>query len=1040
MSLADLSIKRPVFISCIFFLMLVVGGLSFGKLGVDLFPNVTFPVIGITTVYPGAGPLEIETLVSKPIEDSLSGLSGIKSLKSINKESVSQVIIEFTLETDLQYAEQQVRDRLTSIKSKLPTDAEDYIVQSFDPSDQPILSLSVKADLMPAQLYDLADQTLRPMIEQVKDVGVVQVVGGRKREIQVLMNQDLLTRRQVSATQIVNQLAIAGKNVPGGKLESDGTESTIRSMGEFQNLHDIEKTLVNFYGNEQPIQIKDVAKVVDGLEEEKTRMFINGEPALTLQVYRRSGSNTIAVVQAVKKRVEKINTDLSHQYQNFNVGIVRDDSKPIYANVIDVTESISLGIILTIIVVFLFLGNIRSTIITGVALPNSLLGTFILMSLAGFTINIMTLLAMSLAVGLLIDDAIVVRENIFRHIELGEKPMVASSIGTKEVTLAVIATTFVVISVFGPIAFLKGIVGQFFKEFGLTICFAMLISLLDALTMAPMLSAYFAGNLHAKPKTRIGRWLKVCTDLFDRAHHQIENFYEHVIRFTLRKPKVTLFTSVIIFVASFFALSTVPMTFLPSADVGEFVVKLDLPAGTDLETMSKLAQSLDHDIRKHKEVRITLTAIGGANGESNEASVYVDMVPYKQRKNMNTSQFREVVRELSKKYAQANPRIMDVGAFGEEQPFNLNIVGSDLAQIEEVSKQIVEKIKNHPDLKDVDMSYRAGKPEFRIVPNPLRSKLLGINSTVIGQELRTLVEGTVPAVFREQGKEYDIRVRLQDDQKNIKQRYNQIYVPNINGRMVKLSDVASHQEVSGPATINRQDRGRYIQISAGLNPNGKGGLGQVIQDINQMISSGEVKIPSGVKYEYWGQAQDFQDLLNNMLIALVLAILFIYLVLASLYESFITPLTIMIVLPLAVCGAFYALAIVHSSFDIFSIIGCILLLGIATKNSILLVDYTNQLTKEGMDLTSAMVKAGRTRLRPILMTSVALIAGMLPVAIGLNEASRQRTSMGIAIIGGLISSTLLSLVVVPASYAYMERLRAWVLHLFNKFSTTKAQH
>jgi HAE1 family hydrophobic/amphiphilic exporter-1 len=1035
MSLADLSIKRPVFISCVFFLMLVVGALSFGKLGVDLFPNVTFPVIGITTTYPGAGPLEIETLVSKPIEDSLSGLSGIKSLKSINKESISQVIIEFTLETDLQYAEQQVRDRLTSVRSKLPEDAEDFIIQSFDPADQPILSLSIKADLKPAELYDLADQTLRPLIEQVKDVGVVQVVGGRKREVQVLMNQDQLTRRQISATQIVNQLAIAGKNVPGGKLETEGKESTIRSMGEFVTLKDIEKTLVNFYGNEEAVQVKDVAKVVDGLEEEKTRMFINGEPTLTLQVYRRSGSNTIAVVKAVKTRVEKINKDLAHQYQNFNVGIVRDDSKPIYANVIDVTESISLGIILTVIVVFLFLGNVRSTIITGIALPNSLLGTFILMAVAGFTINIMTLLAMSLAVGLLIDDAIVVRENIFRHIELGEKPIIAASKGTHEVTLAVLATTFVVISVFGPIAFLKGIVGQFFKEFGLTICFAMLISLLDALTMAPMLSAYFAGNLHAKPKTFIGRWLKAGTDLFDRGHHATENFYERVIRFTIRRPIITLFSGLVIFIASFFALSTVPMTFLPAADVGEFVVKMDLPAGTDLETMSKMAQSLDQDIRKHKEVRITLVAIGGANGEPNEANVYVDMVPYEQRKHMNTSQFREIVRDLSKKYSEASPRIMDVGAFGEEQPFNLNIVGTELEQIEEVARKIVEKIKNHPDLKDVDMSYRAGKPEFRISPDPARAKLLGINSTVIGQEMRTLVEGSVPAVFREHGKEYDIRVRLQDDQKNIKERYEKIYVPNINGRMVRLADVAKPQEISGPSTINRQDRGRYIQISAGLNPDGKGGLGQVITDIDKMLATGELKLPQGVKYEYWGQAQDFQDLLNNMLVALILAVLFIYLVLASLYESFITPLTIMLVLPLAVCGAFYALAIAQSSFDIFSIIGCILLLGIATKNSILLVDYTSQLLKEGMDLPSAIVKAGRTRLRPILMTSIALIAGMLPVAIGLNEASRQRTSMGISIIGGLISSTFLSLIIVPASYAYMERLRAWIGRVFNKVST-----
>lgn len=1036
MNLAALSIKRPIFITCLFFLTILVGFISFKKLGVDLFPNITFPVVGIITTYPGAGPLEIETLVSKPIEDVLSGVSGVKSLKSTNKEGISFVIVEFNLEIDLKYAEQQVRDRLSSVRSKLPEDADDSIIQTFDPADQPIISLSLKANLKPAELYDLADQTIRPLIEQVKDVGKVEVWGGRKREIQVLLDQDQLRRREVSATQVVTQLATSGKNVPAGKLEMTGKESTIRSMGEFQSLKDIEKTLVNFFGNEQPIQIKDVANVVDGLEDETTKTFINGETALTLRVYRRSGSNTIAVVNAIKKRIAKINEDIQFQNEEFSLVTVLDGSKPIYANVIDVTESIALGIILTVLVVFLFLGNIRSTLITSIALPNSLLGTFILMLLAGFTINIMTLLAMSLAVGLLIDDAIVVRENIFRHIELGEKPMIAAAKGTQEVLLAVVATTFVVIAVFGPIAFLKGIVGQFFREFGLTICFAMLISLFDALTMAPMLSAYFAGHTsHSESPGLFGRLAKSSKKLLDRAHRGMENFYGRVLGFTLRNPLLTLFIALMVFVLSFIPLMSVPKTFLPPVDNGEFVVKMDMPAGTDLDTMNEVATQLDKDIRKHQEVNLTLLTVGGINGESNEANIYVEMVPYGKR-DINTSEFREIVRQDSQKYSHTNPRILDVGAFGEEQPFNLNIVGPDLEELEKISQKVLEKLKTYNDLQDVDVSYRSGKPEFRIVPQPAQAKLLGVNSTVIGQEIRTLVEGTVASVYRENGKEYDIRVRLKDEQKNLKERFSQTFVPNINGRLVRLADVTKPLEIAGPSTINRQDRGRYVQISAGLNPDGKG-LGQVIKDIQKMFSSKEVELPKGVKYEFWGQAQDFQDLMSNMVFALLVAIMLIYMVLASLYESFITPLTIMLVLPLAICGAFYALAITGKSFDIFSIIGGIMLLGIATKNSILLVDYTNQLLAEGKDLKSAIIHAGKTRLRPILMTSVALIAGMLPVAIGLNEASRQRTSMGVAVIGGLISSTILSLVVVPASYAYMERLRTWVKRMFDKVSTTK---
>src|SRR3990167_10540908 len=503
MNLPDLSIKRPIFISCLFILSIVLGTISLSKLGVDLFPNVNFPVVVVSTNYLGASPEEIESLISKPLEDAFSTLPGIQKISSDNSEGFSVVVTEFTLDTNSREAEQLVKDKVFTVRNRLPDGSDDPYVRSFDPLEQPILVLSITADLNRTDLYDLADQEIRPFIEQVKDVGSVSLFGGRKKEIRVLLDRKLLKEKNLSASAVVNQLANSGKNIPAGKASTGERESIVRTIGEYNTTESIENTLVNFYVNEVPTRVKDVGTVVETLEDERSRTLVNGNPALTLRVLKRSGANTVEVAENVKKRINKLNNTFKARFKDFDITIVRDGAKPIMKNVSDVQESIILGILLTILVVFLFLGNARSTIITGLALPNSLVGAFILMAMAGFTINIMTLLALSLSVGLLIDDAIVVRENIFRHIEKGEEPAKAARNGTIEVQLAVIATTFTVLAVFGPVGFLEGVVGQFFKEFGLTICFAMIISLFDALTVAPMLSAYFAGKAQ---ETKTGIW------------------------------------------------------------------------------------------------------------------------------------------------------------------------------------------------------------------------------------------------------------------------------------------------------------------------------------------------------------------------------------------------------------------------------------------------------------------------------------------------------------------------------------------------------
>lgn len=1031
MNLASLSIKRPVFITCIVTVILVVGYLSLRSLPVDLFPNVTFPIVTVTTAYPGAGPEEVETLVSKVYEEELSNVPGLKKLSSQNLEAVSIIIAEFNLDVDVKYAEQQVRDKVSAARKKLPEDIEEPIIRKIDPADQPIITISVESDLPDGELYQYVDKKIKPMIEQVNQVGLVDIYGGRKREIKVELDRNKLKAREISANQVSERLKISGQNIPAGKISGSTSDTTFRTLGEYKTIKEIESTIVNFLGNDIPITVKDVGVVKDSLEERKTYAYLNGKSSILLSVYKQSGSNTIGVAKNIKKQVEKINKGLKEQNSKMTIQVVRDGSKPIDANVYDVYETIIIGMILTIIVVFFFLGSLRSTIITGLALPNSLLGAFILLAAAGFTVNIMTLLALSLAVGLLIDDAIVVRENIFRHIEMGANPVKAAIEGTSEVTLAVIATTLTVIAVFAPISFLDGVVGQFFKEFGLTVCFAMMISLFDALTMAPMLSAYFAGKIEHHdpnvPKVRKGIYdntFGVLLDKFNDFQNWLEDMYVSVLKFTLKRPFIVLLTATIIFFASFAALTVVPKTFLPAQDAGEFMVSVDQKPGTSLDGMNELAKKVDALVRTNKEVEFTVLQVGDQNGQPEKASIFITLIPSKQRPGQNTTAVKARVREQLKQFKGANPAVKDIDSVGGGQrPFNINIVGDDMKEIEKYSTLLLDKIRYHPALLDVDTSNRPGKPEFQVIPDRYKAERLGVSTTLLGAELRTQVEGSTPAVFRELGEEYDIRVRMQENQRDIKTAYNSIYVPNINNSLIKLSAVAKPFDTTGPANINRQDRGRYIQISADVAPNGPG-MGGAITDINRIMKD-EVKLPSNMKYQFVGQAENFQELMVNMVVAGGLGIMFIYFVLASLYESFVTPFTIMLVLPLALCGAFYALALTGASLDLFSMIGCIMLLGVATKNSILLVDYANQQVQGGMSLSEAIIASGKARLRPILMTSFALIGGMLPLAIGLNEASKQRTSMGIAVIGGLISSTLLTLVVIPAAYSYIERFRVW---------------
>jgi HAE1 family hydrophobic/amphiphilic exporter-1 len=1023
MSLSELSVKRPVFITCVLLSLMVLGLFSFSKLPVELFPDVTFPVVTVTTPYPGAGPEEVELLISKPLEEEIGTIAGIKTLTSYNREGVSVVVAEFTLETDVKYAEQQVRDKVSTAKRDLPEDIEEPTIRKLDPSDQPIMNLTLSADMDEAKLYDLADQVVRPRLEQVNQVGLVEVLGGRKREIQVELDRNKLRRANISVTQVATSLAASGQNIPAGSLsrEDSGIDMVFRTVGEFKSVKAIEEASVSLFGNDRPTVLSNLGTVTDGLEDPDNYAFWNGRPTMVIYVYKQSGANTVTVSEDVLHRITQINEQLKEQYPNVKpqLTMVSNQARYVKLNAEDVLEAILIGIFLTVLVVYFFLGSARSTLITGVALPVSLIGAMVFIWFAGFSFNIMSLLAFSLAVGLLIDDAIVVRENIFRHMEMGKSPRKAALEGTREVTMAVIAVTCTILAVFFPIGFLNGVVGQFFKQFGLTVCFIMMVSLFDALTNAPMMSAYFGGSAHGK------KWWLIRK--FDDFQTWMENKYHSFLQSVLKRPYLALLATLLVVIASVIPLTQVPKTFLPTQDSGEFSVSLELKPGASLEQMRDVGRKVDEVIRKNPEVVNSVLMVGSRQGEKNKADFFVNLKPFAER-SVTTSQMKERVRKQLAVFADANPKVKDVDYIGGGlRPFTLHIIGQNLKQIEGVAAEVEKRLEKHPALVDVDNSYRPGKPEFQVDVQLDKAQNLGVTSTMVGRELRAQVEGVTPTIFRENGLEYDVRVRLKKDQRDLQKEYPTILVPNMNGRLVSLASVSKPITTTGPASIDRENRGRFIEIGADLRPGGPG-MGAAVSDVQKWLSpGGEIKMPPGVSYRFVGQAENFQELITSMLTAAFLGLIFIYLVLSSLYESFFLPFTIMLVIPLAACGAFFGLWVGGVSLDLYSMIGCIMLMGLATKNSIILVDYINQLIDEGKDMKEAIVEAGRIRLRPILMTSLALIAGMVPIAIGLNEVSNERRSLGFAVIGGVISSTFLTLIVIPAVFSYMEHIREWLL-------------
>ncbi|MBN1606612.1 MAG: efflux RND transporter permease subunit [Polyangiaceae bacterium] len=1007
MNLADVSIRRPVFATMLIAALMVFGLISYPKVGVDLFPSVEFPFITVTVIYPGSDPETMEREVAEPIEEAVNTLGGIRSLRSINQEGVSFVLIEFELEVNQDKAMQDVRDKVARIQNDLPKAAEAPVVDKFDIGSAPIMTVALSGELAPREMFRVADKIVKEELQRVNGVGSVELVGGRNREIHVYLDPDRLSGYGLCVDDVASTIRAQNLEVPAGSYQSGTRDLTVKTKGQVESAQQIAELLLP--GARGMVRVRDVAQVVDGIEDAESASFLDGEPAVSLSIKKQTGANTVAVAEAVKKsvasllpRVEKAGARLT---------IANDTSDYIERTIKDVQFDILFGAALAVLVIFLFLVNVRATLISAIAIPTSLVATFAFIKVAGFTFNQMTMLAMSLAIGILVDDAIVVMENIHRHLEMGKPSMKAASEATAEIFLAVLAMTSTILAVFVPVAIMKGIVGRFFVQFGLTVSFAVAMSMLVSFTLTPMMSSRLLALTHEE--NRLAQWV-------DRGMSALERVYGTIIGWSLRYRLTTMGVAVAAFVASGALVSRVKTEFFPAEDRSLFSINVELPTGTALETTSAAAEAIAADLRRHiPGIKHALTTVsGGTQGQDNEATIRVTLVDTKHRKH-SQQQIMNWARARYGKIPDVTTTVQEAGIIeggGHAQPVQYLVMGDKMDELIAVSDHLKQKLEHRKGFVDVETSYRGGKPEIDIEVDRERAAALGVPVASIASTIRTLLAGDAVSDLKSGADAYDITLQLPPDERSRIASLSGLKVRSVTGQVVDLSNVVRVKRTSGPNKIERMNRQRQITLFANLD-------GLVLGEAKGIVDREAAQVvPPDVNTRHEGMGRIMTESFGYMFEALILAVVLVYMILAAQFNSFSQPITVMMSLPLSVIGAFGALYLSGMTLSMMSMIGIIMLMGIVTKNAILLVDFANQQRERGADMFEALITAGKLRLRPILMTSVAMIFGMLPVALALGEGGAMRAPMGVCVIGGLITSTLLTLVIVPVFYSYVEQL------------------
>jgi HAE1 family hydrophobic/amphiphilic exporter-1 len=1037
-----LSLNNPVLATMMMAALVVLGLFSLQRLKVDQFPNIDFPVVVITVDYPGAAPEIVESEVTKKIEEAVNAVAGISALTSRSYEGTAVIIMEFQISVDGRRAAEDVREKIAAVRPLLRDEVKDPRVIRFDPADAAVWSLALLPD--PSRgtppsaiaMTSWADQVLKKRLENVRGVGAVNLVGGTPREINVYLNPQQMEALSISASEVADAVRRENQDLPLGSVRSRDQDRLVQIDSRMKRPEDFNQIIVA-RRNGAPIYLHQVARVQDGAQELKNLALYNGTRTLLLSIQKTQEENTIEVVDGLRRAVAEISPELP---PGLRLEPIADASRPIRVAVDNVRETLVEGAVLTVLIVFLFLRSWRSTVITGLTLPISIIGTFFFMYAFGFTINMVTLMALSLCVGLLIDDAIVVRENIVRHLQMGKSAYRAALEGTQEIGLAVLATTLSIVAVFLPIGFMGGIIGKFFHEFGLTIVVAVLLSMFVSFTLDPMLSSVWHDpSVHKGDKpasNRFARALGRALAGFEAATEQLSAGYQRLLAWALGHRFTSLLVALAIFILSLLLLPLLGTEFVPRADFSETQIRFNVPVGASVEATEARARQVEEVVRRNPAVRYTLTTIntGNANGK-NYASMYVRLVDRSAR----SQDVQQISASLRAELNQiAGIQVTHVGlleAVGGQKQVEFSLQGPDLQELERLARQVSERLRHIPGLVDLDSSVLEREPIVQLQFNRDAASDLGLPMGQVATALRTLVEGDTVGNWRAgDNQTYDVRVRLAPEARENPQMLAQLPLTAMgtNGQphTVRLSQLATLAETTGPNRINRRAMNREVAFNANANQRS---AGEVAADIRAVLE--QTTFPPGYRYEFAGSTKNMQESFGYALSALALAVIFIYMILASQFRSFLQPLALMTSLPLTLIGVVLTLMMFGTTLSMFSIIGVILLMGLVTKNAILLVDFAirarqphqddNGQPVPGLPREQALLLAARVRLRPILMTTLAMVFGMVPLAFAMSEGAEQRAPLGQAVIGGVVTSSLLTLVVVPVVYCYLDDFAKW---------------
>jgi hydrophobic/amphiphilic exporter-1 (mainly G- bacteria), HAE1 family len=1031
MWLSDMSIRQPVFIAMMVFAVVLVGFISYSRLAVNLMPDISLQTVTISTSYSGASPREVERSITKPIEDAVASISGAKAVRSTSAEGSSAVTVEFETGTDIKTALEDVRNRVGMIRNGLPADATDPLINKTDTSAMPVVAFAVadsSGNRSPEELRALADDQLKQQIERIEGVGSVIVFGGRVREIHVESSLEQLQSYGITPQQLSQAIRAENLDLPGGRITEGPTEELlVRTAGKITSLEQLGDVPVSTPKG-IVAHLKDLATITRSTGEVRSYSRLDGSDSVMVIVQKQSGANTVRVSEAVQAGLR----NLQKQYPSLRFGIIFDQSTFTRDSINDVQLSLILGGILAALVVFLFFRDVRNTLVTVAGLPVVLLGTFIALNALGISLNMISMMALSLSVGLLIDDAIVVRENIFRHMEMGHEPRAAAGAGSAEIAMAVLAVTSTIVAVFLPIAFVNGMVGQFLRDFGVTITVAVVISLIEAFTLAPMLSALFFHKID--PETDRKRKASAFFRFFDALNVS----YGKLLGWSLSHRWLVVAAGILCLASSLALVPLMNQSFQATSDQGEFAVLMELKSGTSLQEADRIARKAEQIVREEPSVATMFSSVGSSGGAVNSASIGAKL--------KSRGHTVEIVDGLRSKLSAALPGVKityntetaAAGAFGSaasamtSQPILYKIQGEDFDKLDQVSREMVATLQKVPGLVDADRSARDGGPQRVIVLDRARATDLGISTSSLATTVRTMVNGDKAGTFQDADKDIDIVVRLSGEERENTESILQLPISTNRGTQLPLSAVASLLPSTEPAKIDRENRQRQVIVSAGVSGSDAGPAMTAAQ-----AAVASMKLPDGVTLVAGGDTQQTNEAFAALFMALGLSIAFMYMILASQFGSFIHPFTIMLALPFAVVGAMVALVVARFSLDAMSMIGMILLMGLVSKNSILLVEFTNQMRQRGMSTREAILHAGPVRLRPILMTTLSMICGMLPVAVGFGAGAEMRQPMGVSVIGGVITSTVLTLVVVPVAYSLIDDLGNWIVRRFRRGKKTQ---